>query len=127
MLHSFWGAEVLGNTVGDWTLALTAFLITFTVLPLVRGFIAARRRRWSESGRGQPIAIETAALLAERTSRLFIWAVAVYVACALLSLPVHVERGVEVGTILVFWFQMGLWGMAAVRHALERRRLRSGV
>jgi len=121
-----WGTIVLGNTVRDWSEAALAFLITFTVLPLVRSFVAARRRRWAEANREQPAAIEIAALLAERTSRLFIWAVAVAFACAQLSLPRHVARGVEIATILIFWYQIGRWGMAAVRYAVERRRHRQG-
>lgn len=121
-----WGARVLGNSVGDWAIAAAAFLVTFTVLPLVRGFVAARRRRWAEAGREQPPAIEIAALLAERTSRLFIWAVAVAFACAQLSLPPRAARAVEVATIFIFWFQMGRWGMSAVRYAVDRRRRRNG-
>jgi small-conductance mechanosensitive channel len=127
MLRAIWGADVLGNTVGDWTVALVAFLITFTVLPLVRGFIAARRRRWAETAREQHGAIELTALVVERTSRLFIWDVALYFASAQLSLPHGAERAMEIATIFIFWFQVGLWGMAAVRYAVDRRRRRNGI
>ena len=41
-----WKAPFLGNTVEAWTLALVTFLVTFTVLPIARGFIASRRKRW---------------------------------------------------------------------------------
>ncbi len=126
MLHSFWEISVLGNAIGDWTVALVAFLITFTVLPLVRGFIAAKRRRLLETRREQPAAIAIAALFAERTSRLFIWAVALYFAAAQLSLPIRVERAVEIATIFIFWFQVGRWGMAAVHYAVDRRGQRNG-
>jgi len=122
-----WGASVLGNTVGNWTVAALAFLITFTVLPLVRSFVAARRRRWVEANREQPVAIELAALLTERTSRLFIWVAALSLAATLLSFPPHLERGLDIATIFVFWFQMGRWVMAAVRYAVDRRRRRNGV
>ena len=130
MLTSLWGATwkaaVVGNTVGDWMVAAAAFLVTFTVLPLARGLIAARRRHWADVHREQPVAIEIAALLAERTSRLFIWAVAVDFACAQLALPPHVARGIEIATIFIFWFQAGRWAMAAVRYAVDRRRRRNG-
>lgn len=126
MLSSLWGSFTLGNTVGDWAVALVAFLVTFTVLPLARGFIAARRRRWLETQREQPVAIEMAALLAERTSRVLIWALAVYFACAQLTLPHRVERAIEIAMIFVFWYQVGRWGMAAVRYAVDRRRRRGG-
>lgn len=130
MLHSFWeatwGATLLRNTVGDWILAGAAFLITFTVLLLLRGLIAARRRRWAETRREQPVAIELATLLAARTSRLFIWAVALDFACAQLWLPPRIARAIEIAMIFIFWLQMGRWGMSAVRYAVERRQRRSG-
>lgn len=127
MLSAFWATVVLGNTLGDWTVALVAFLVTFSVLPVVRGFIAARRRRWAGSDREPPAAIDVAGILAERTSRLFIWAVAVYFAADQLSLPHRIERGVDIATILIFSFQLGRWGMAAVRFAVERRRHRNAA
>jgi small-conductance mechanosensitive channel len=120
-----WQTTVLGNTLHDWTVAGAAFLITFTVLPLVRSFIAARRRRWAETHREQPVAIEVAALLAERTSRLFIVSVAVDFASAQLSLPSRLARWIEVATIFIFWFQIGLWCMVSVHFALERRQRRN--
>ena len=44
--NDIWSQEFLDNSVAAWTLAFVAFLLTFTVLPLVRGFIAARRGKW---------------------------------------------------------------------------------
>jgi hypothetical protein len=43
--------EFLGNPVINWGLALITFLVTLTVLPIVKGFIAARRRSWSGTDR----------------------------------------------------------------------------
>ena len=36
--------EFLGNPVLKWGLAVITFLVTLTVLPIVKRFIAARRR-----------------------------------------------------------------------------------
>ena len=130
-MHSLWAdtwqSLVHGNAVHDWVIAGSTFLVTFVVLALVRRFIAARRRRWAETHRQQPVAIEIAALLAERTSRLFILAVALDFASAQLSLPPRIERWIEVATIFVFWFQIGRWCMLAVRYAVERRRRRDAT
>ena len=82
--EQFWQIEFLGNHVHEWTIALATFLVTLTVLPVVKRFISARRRKWAEqeskpSHVGAPAhhAIGLTALLVERTSWLFLWAVAV--------------------------------------------------
>jgi small-conductance mechanosensitive channel len=133
-LEKFWQAAFLGNDVRSWAFALAIFLVTFTVLPLVKGFISARRRHWAEKEEGLPPtstivrvarahhAIGLAALLVERTSRLFLWVVAVYLASRELTFTPQVERILTIGIVLVFWTQMGLWGMAAVRYAIDLRR-----
>ena len=86
-LRDFWDSELVWNTVGDWVLALLAFLITFTVVPLLKRYIAARRRRWAEQQVGPPVAIQLATLLVERTRRIFLWAVALYLAASQLEFP----------------------------------------
>ena len=70
-----WHGEFLGNELGAWALALGVFLVTFTVLPLAKGFIAARRRRLSalQPHRQAYFAIELTTLLAARTNRLFLF------------------------------------------------------
>ena len=45
--------EFLGNPVVNWGLAVITFLVTLTVLPIVKGFIAARRRSWTPNDRLQ--------------------------------------------------------------------------
>ena len=127
-LRDFWDSELVWNTVGDWVLALLAFLITFTVVPLLKRYIAARRRRWAEQQVGPPVAIQLATLLVERTRRIFLWAVALYLAASQLEFPQRLtlarrlEHGVQIAIVLIFWFQVGLWAMAAARFAIERRQ-----
>src|SRR5476649_51696 len=122
-----WGIEFYGNSVAAWTLACVAFVLTFTVLPLVRGFIAARRRKWKEAGRTQPVAIELTALLIARTSRIFLWMLALWCASELLVFPRRIEHIIYITVVFSFWFQVGLLAMAAVRYAIERRGRRSGT
>jgi len=126
-LEKFWQIEFLGNDVRSWAFALATFLITLTVLPLVKRFISARRRRWAEREPTHVVthahhAIGLTALLVERTSWLFLWAVAVYFASRDLTFTPHIERVLTIGIVLLFWTQMGLWAMAAVRYAIDLRR-----
>jgi len=126
-VEKFWQIEFLGNDVRSWAFALATFLITLTVLPLVKRFISARRRRWAEREPTHVVthahhAIGLTALLVERTSWLFLWAVAVYFASRDLTFTPHVERVLTIGIVLLFWTQVGLWAMAAVRYAIDLRR-----
>jgi small-conductance mechanosensitive channel len=127
--EKFWQIEFLGNEVHEWTIALATFLVTLTVLPIIKRFISARRRRWAERESqavhvGAPAhhAIGLTALLVERTSWLFLWAVAVYLASRDLTFPPRVERFLTIGIVLLFWMQVGLWAMSSVRYAIDLRR-----
>lgn len=118
----------LGNGVADWALAALTFAVTLTVLPIAKGFIGARRRRRAgqELNRPQfPGAIELTTLLVRRTSRLFLWAVALYFASRDLTFPPRLERLLTITIVALFWLQVGLWAMAAVRFAIDLRRARS--
>ena len=121
-----WQIEFLGNTLGDWTLALAIFLITLTLLPLANRAIAAQRRRLLARAplRVHP-AIDLAALLAGRTHRLFLLGAALWLASRDLSLPPRLERWLTVALVLLLWMQIALWAMAAVRFAIDLRRQRS--
>ena len=128
-----WQHGFLWNGAGDWGAALVAFLIPLFALPIAKGFIAARRRRWLESGRTLPVALDLLARLALHTSRASIWGVALYCAFEQLSFPenVHlarrIDRGISVAVILIFWFQVALWATAALRFGIEQRRARAGL
>ncbi len=121
-----WQIDFLGNTLGDWTIAGAIFLVTFTVLPLARSLIGAQRRRARARApsRVQP-AIELAALLSARTSRLFLWAAALWLASRNLTFTPRLERSLTVALVLLLWMQLALWAMAAVRFAIDLRRQRS--
>ena len=126
-LAKFWQADFLGNDLRSWAFALATFLITLTVLPLVKRFISARRARWAGNEQSQPAgnahhAIGLAALLVERTSLFFLWALAVYFASRDLVFTPRIERFLTIGIVMVFWGQVGLWAMTAVRYAIDLRR-----
>jgi small-conductance mechanosensitive channel len=128
-LDKFWQIEFLGNDFRAWAIALATFLVTLTVLPIVKRFISARRARWAErepqaAHVGAPAhhAIGLTALLVERTSWLFLCAVAVYLGSRDLTFIPRVERFLTIGIVLLFWMQAGLWAMAAVRYAIDLRR-----
>jgi MscS family membrane protein len=126
-LLDIWRAPFHGNTVGTWTLAALAFLVTFTILPMVRGFIGSRRRKWIQAGHQLPPALAIAALLVERTSKLFLFSVALYFGASLLQrVPPRIDHALGIVIVLTFWFQVALWAMAVVRYAIDRRARRTG-
>jgi small-conductance mechanosensitive channel len=113
----------LGNSVRAWLLALAAFLVIFTVLPLARSFVLSRRSRLEALGRGGA-GVELALLLIGRTSRLFLWVLAVFFAGRFLESSPRIEQASKLLIVLVVWFQAALWGVTAVRFALERQQLK---
>jgi small-conductance mechanosensitive channel len=133
--EKFWQFEFLGNDLRSWAFALATFLITLTVLPILKGAVSARRRRWEESAPPQlggavhaHHAVVLTAVLVDRTSRFFLWAIAVYLASRDLTFAPRVERFLTIGIVLLFWAQVGVWAMAGVRYAIDlRRKTSSGL
>ncbi len=124
--RDLWQTEFLWNPARQWVLALAAFLVTFTVLPLLKGFISGQRRKWAESERDVPTAIAVVALLVSRTSKLFLFTLALAFASTQLEFPGHIKRVIQVAIVLTFWFQVGLWGMASVRYVIDKRARKGG-
>jgi len=127
-LDRFWNHGLLWNSVGDWTTALVVFLAAFIGLLTIRRIIRSRRRNWRDAGRTVPYALDLTTLLLEKTTRLFIWGVALYSAFEQLSFPdtnhlAHrIDRGVDVVITLIFWYQVARWATATLRYSLDRRR-----
>ena len=118
--------QFLGNDFGAWALAVFVFVVTLTLLPIATRFISAQRRRLTARRPPQVhFAIDLAALLVERTSRLFIFGVAVWLASRDLTFPPRLERWITVGLVLLFWMQVALWAMTTVRFGIDVRRVRS--
>jgi small-conductance mechanosensitive channel len=125
-LRDLWYTEFLWNPVGQWVIALALFGITFTLLPLLKGYISQQRRKWHDTGREVPTAIEVVTLLISRTSKLFLFTLAVLLASTQVELPERFGRIERIAIVLTFWFQVGLWGMSAVRYAIDKRARRGG-
>jgi small-conductance mechanosensitive channel len=121
--RALWHFEFLGNELGEWAVAFTIFLVTFTVLPLVKRAISRQRRREAPTTQGY-VALDLLAVVVAKTSRLFLWGVAVWLASRDLTFPDKVERILTVVLMLLFWMQLALWTMAAIRYGLNLRRQR---
>lgn len=109
----------LGNTVADWALAALVFVVTFLVIPLVRGRIRAHRARWEAMDKVP--GLDLLSLLVARTSRLVLLVIALYLAGKILVLPEPVERVFDVIIIIGVWIQAGIWATTAVRFMVQRR------
>src|SRR5580700_7649511 len=106
-LEKFWQVEFLNNDARSWAIALVTFLVTLIVLPVVKGFISARRRHWAErqdsnapqlrAPHSAHHAIDLTGLLIEQTGKLFIWSVAIYLGSRDLTFPPKVERFLTIG------------------------------
>jgi small-conductance mechanosensitive channel len=127
-LDQFWKRGLLWNSVGDWTLALIVFLAVFIGLLALRHIFRVRRRRWLEDRRPLPMALDLTTQLIEKTTRLFIWGIALYCAIEQLEFPPanhlahRIDHGVDVLITLIFWYQVARWATATLRYSVEQRR-----
>jgi small-conductance mechanosensitive channel len=112
------------NSLVDWLAAALVFLLTFTVLPVVRSCIRSRRSHYANRDLPPPVAL--LAYLLERTSRIVQWIVALYIADRILTLPGRLDRALEIAIIVGCWLQAGIWAGAAARFGLQRGQARSG-
>ncbi len=112
------------NSLADGLGAALAFLLTFTVLPLLRRYVGARLAR--QAGPTLPGALALVAHLLDHTSRIVLWTVALYAAEKILTLPTRVDRVFDAAIVLGCALQAGLWASAAARFALQRQLERSG-
>lgn len=109
-----------GNTLLAWTKATVQFALWFTVLPIARAFIGRRLR----SGTAQhPVgAMTLLRTLVDSTTRIFMIAVATYLALRWLEIPPKADRVVDTAILVVLWWQVGHWLSAAVRYVVDMRR-----
>jgi small-conductance mechanosensitive channel len=123
-LSTLWQHTFLGNTLDAWVVAVVVFVITFTLLPLAKRFVLAQRRR-ATAARQRNFAADLTLLLVERTSPVFLTGAAVWLASRDLSFPPRLEKWFTIALVFLFWMQVALWAMAAVRFAIDVRRARS--
>jgi small-conductance mechanosensitive channel len=119
--------EVLGNSLGTWAAAFGIFLLTFALRPVLARLLELQNaRRTARTGAAAHPMLDLALELTGSTSRLFLWGAAVWLASRDLTFPPRVERWLTVALVLLFWMQMALWAMTAVRYAVDTRRRRMG-
>lgn len=112
--------EYFGNELIAWGRAFLQFAIWFTVLPLARAFITRRlRKRTTDHPVGFLLVLRT---LLDSTTRVFMVAVAVYLAMRWLEVPEKLDRIISVILLVIIWWQIGHWASAAVRHLIDARR-----
>jgi small-conductance mechanosensitive channel len=116
--------EFAGNPLSHWALAVAAVLITFTVLPLLKGYLVRVANRHPHAS--ELVFVQLLLRLIPRTSRLFMWVVAINLGERFLALPERIENGLHILVLVGIWFQVGLWGVTAVEYLLERQQRRRG-
>ncbi len=116
-LQELAGLVYFGNDLRDWAVALVVFALLFTILPLTRAAVEKRLRKPHRS----KAALEITLALLARTTRLFLFAVAVWLSIRLLSVPAAVERFIDIALLIVIWLQVALWGTTLVVRLVEAR------
>jgi small-conductance mechanosensitive channel len=113
-------AAYYGNTLAAWTQALLTFALWFTVLPLLRAFIARRLRTRVAA---HPVAfLLLVRTLIDSTTRIFMVAVATYLALRWLKTTPGADRLMDTAILVVVWWQVGHWLSAIVRYSIDARR-----
>jgi small-conductance mechanosensitive channel len=113
-------AVYYGNTLAAWTQALLTFALWFTALPLARAFIARRLKKRTAD---HPVAfLLLLRTLIAATTRLFMLAVATYLAMRWLDIPPKLEKALNTAILVILWWQVALWLTAAIRHTIDARR-----
>jgi len=119
-LRNLAGLVYFGNDLRSWAFALLVFVLLFTVLPLARAAIQGRLRKLHPQ---QPKgALVVALALIDRTTRLFLFAVALWLAIRSLAIPPRLDRGLDIALQAIVWFQVALWGTTLVGRLVETRR-----
>jgi small-conductance mechanosensitive channel len=109
-----------GNTLLAWGKAFLTFFLWFTILPLARAFISRRLKRRAASHPAGFLVLVQALIRA--TSRLFMVAVATYLALRWLRIPPQFDKPVDMTLLVIIWWQVGRWLSALARHLIDHRR-----
>jgi small-conductance mechanosensitive channel len=124
-IHELLDMKLAGNTLADWGMALAAFLVTFTVLPLLKSYLLRLARRPTQAS--ELGVVKLLLRLIPRTSRLFMWVVALNVAERFLDFSKRIEQALHVLVLVGIWFQIGLWAITTVEYFLERKQRERGI
>lgn len=110
--------QILGNTIGQWLLALLILLLLTGVLTMIRNFTARWISRIETEKRGQ---ITT--LLSDiigRTKPIVLLLIALYAASLFLVLPATVTGIIYGIAFIAVFIQIGIWGNYFVVNSLKR-------
>jgi small-conductance mechanosensitive channel len=119
-IHDFLNIEYFGNSVTEWMLATAVFLITFTVLPLLKSYLMRLAKRPLQASKFG--AVTLVLRLIPRTSRIFVLVVALNLAMRIVGFPANIERGLKFLILVGLWFQIGLWAMTVITYLLDRKQ-----
>lgn len=108
----------LGNSAGDWMLALAIAAATGFVLYLLRGLVA--RRLAALATRTDTAVDDVLADLVARTHLLFLLVLGIALAAQFLELPARPARAVNSMIVIALLLQAALWGNRAIALWLER-------
>src|SRR5690606_37560625 len=120
---SLFDTSYLGNTTERWLTAGAVFIVLFASLLLIRRFVRAHYERMAATEKVE--LLELPALVASRTTALFLGMASLFAALHVLTLPPKLTGlAATVFTIVVFW-QGGIWTSVAVLSTLEQKRRRA--
>src|SRR5918995_1399033 len=102
-LRDLAGQVYYGNTLRNWAIALIVFVLLFTVLPLIRAVIRNRFRKLRPQQSRATLEIVVAVM--NRTTRLFLIAVAIWLSTRSLTIPSRLDRALDVALLVIIWFQ----------------------
>ncbi len=123
-LRDLAGQDYLGNELRAWAFALAVFALLFTVLPLARAAIQGRLRKRPHQSRA---ALEIVLAVIDRTTRLFLIAIALWLSTRSLSIPKRLDRILDVAMLVIVWFQVARWGTTVVGRLVHPRRSAADV
>lgn len=119
-IQDFLDSRYFGNTVTEWGLAIAAFLVTFTVLPLLKSYLLRVAKRHPHAS--DLVVVQVLLRLIPRTSKIIVLVAALNVALRFVEFASKIERGLQFLILVGLWFQIGLWAVTIVEYLLERRQ-----
>jgi small-conductance mechanosensitive channel len=112
-LKSILDISVLGNSLLEWLIAIGIALAVFIALLVVRRFVKARYRRYSETDRTE--LLEIPLRIASETRLPFLVTVSAFVgAITVLEMPDRLRAVLGGAAAVVFFWQVGVWATATV-------------
>ena len=123
-LPEIYSRVYFGNSVASWAEALLIFAVLLLLLPSLR--LSLERRLQRLRPQQSRTALEFTLELIERTTRLFMVAVAAYFALKSLRLPTRMDRIIDTAIEFALWVQIAVWGAGAAGFLIDRRMDRVG-